>query len=321
VTARRAGALALLLAAPMTRAAVAAAAPSLELAITACERFDEARLRELVAIEMGTIAARGAGPAGAPTMVGLACDGERAAIEVAGAEGNPASRAELNLAEAAPPTRLRLLALAITEAVAQRWAAERAAVPAAPPPPAPQVVAASLPPAAETPRLSLFVGPSARRMARPATWLAGVDVGAARALGGGALALVADARFETGEGATPVARVGWRQVTLTGALAVGVTRARWAAHLLPGWSVGFASLTGRPDGNGGAVGSTISGTWSGPSLALRARRDLGRFAFVSLDVATGYVTRRVVGLVDGDQPIFEVRGAWALAGLTGGVTF
>jgi hypothetical protein len=156
-------------------------------------------------------------------------------------------------------------------------------------------------------------------MARPATWLAGLDVGVVRALNGWA-GLVLDARAEAGDGDTPIARVGWRQLTVTGAVALGVSRARWGAHLAPGWSVGYAWLTGRPDAPS-AAGAGVGGTWSGPSLTLRARRDLGKRAFIGLEVASGYVTRRLVGLVDEDRPLFEVRGAWALAGLAAGASF
>lgn len=313
---RAAPAAALLLVAVVAEARAAEAGPPLALTLAGCERFDEARLRELVSIEMGTIAARGAAPRGASADVRVACAGERATIALAPAEGVRATQSELDLSAAAPATRERLLALAITEVVAQGWTPPPP--PVAPPPPA--VIVAQPAPAPAPPVFGVFAGTSARLMASPATWLAGLDVGVARAVTSWA-GVVLDARAEAGEGDTALANVGvgWRQLTVTGAVALGVTRARWAAHLAPGWSVGYAWLTGRPDAPSSGAG--VGGTWSGPSLTLRARHNLGQRAFVGLEVASGYVTRRLVGLADGEQPIFEVRGAWALAGLAAGMSF
>jgi hypothetical protein len=319
VTARRAApAAALLLVAVVAEARAAEAGPPLALTLAGCERYDEAKLRELVSIEMGTIAARGAAPAGASADVRVACAGDRATIALAPAEGVRATQSELDLSAAAPATRERLLALAITEVVAQGWAPPPAPPPPVAPPP-PATLVAQPAPAPSPPVFGVFAGTSARLMASPATWLAGLDVGVVRAVTSWA-GVVLDARAEAGEGDTALARVGWRQLTVTGAVALGVTRARWAAHLAPGWTLGYAWLTGRPDAPSSA-GAGLGGTWSGPSLTLRARHDLGQRAFVGLEVASGYVTRRLVGLVDGAQPIFEIRGAWALAGLAAGISF
>jgi hypothetical protein len=312
---RRAALAAALLLSSSAAARAVEQTPPLALALTGCERYDEARLRELVSIEMGTIAARGAAPAGATADVRVACAGDGATIALAPGAGVRATQSQLDLSAAEPATRERLLALAITEVVAQGWAAPPAPAPVAPPPAA---VVAQPAPAVEPASFGVFAGTSARLMASPATWLAGVDVGVARAVSRWA-AVVLDARGEAGEGDTAIARVGWRQLTVTGALALGVTRSRWAAHLAPGWSVGWAWLTGRPEAP--AAGAGVSGAWSGPSLTLRARRDVGQRAFVALELASGYVTRRLVGLVNDERPIFEVRGAWALAGLAVGLTF
>jgi hypothetical protein len=160
---------------------------------------------------------------------------------------------------------------------------------------------------------------SVRRMGRPAAWLGGVVVGATRDVSDFA-ALALEVRGETGDASTSLARVDWQQLAVTGSLALGVAGERWAVHALPGWTVGFARLSARP-GDPGATGGAFTGAWSGPSLAVRARRALGRAAFVSLDVAGGAVTRRVVGLVDDQSPIFEIAGPWALAGLSAGAVF
>jgi hypothetical protein len=133
-------------------------------------------------------------------------------------------------------------------------------------------------------------------------------------------AIAVDLRVETGEASTTLASVDWQQLVVTGALALGLSGEHWGLHALPGWSVGFARLSARPAATS-ARGGALTGTWSGPSLALSARRALGRVAFVSLEVAGGAVTRRVVGLVDAQSPLFEIDGPWALAGLAAGFVF
>jgi hypothetical protein len=288
-------------------------APALALDIQGCLQLDQARLRELVDIEMATVRATGATAA---TGVRVACAGERVSIDVA----SPPSHAELDLAAAAEGTRLRLLALTITELVAPG-----AAPPAdgASPPPGKDEAGADLHArAAEPPRARRFrlhAETSARRMGKPSAWLGGLALGASREVADFA-ALALDLRVETGQAAPSLARVDWQQLVVTGAVALGVTGERWAFHALPGWSVGFARLSGRPAA-GDARGETFSGAWSGPSLALRARRALGRVAFVSLEVAGGAVTRRVVGLVDGQTTLFAIEGPWTLAGLAAGFAF
>jgi hypothetical protein len=325
---RLAGALALgvtLGAGAETRVAEAQPAPVAPLALTieGCPELDQPRLRKLVAIEMATV-----GGAAANARVRLTCAGGMVAIEVAGDEAAgegaspaPPARVELNLAAAAEATRLRLLALTITELVAPGASGARAA----PPPAAASrdtraagVVVRPAEPVGARP-LHFFAGASVRRMGRPAAWLGGVAVGATRDVTDFA-ALALELRGETGDASTSLARVDWQQLVLTGSVALGVAGERWAVHALPGWSVGFARLSARPDAPD-ARGGSLTGAWSGPSLGLRARRSLGRAAFVSLDVAGGAVTRRVVGLVDGASPIFEIAGPWALAGLSAGATF
>jgi hypothetical protein len=308
----------------LARAAGAAPGPPLELAVQGCDQYDLTRLRELVSIEMGTIAARATRPprAASAAAVRLACAGERATIEVGGGPSTEPSRLELDLAATAPATRLRLLALTITELVSLSWTAETPAAPAkpaAPPAAASEGVVGRPAPAPIARAFSLFVETSARRMAEPATWLGGIDVGLQRAAGSFAAAVV-DLRAELGEASAPAARVDWRQLTFTAALAVGIRRERWAVHVLPGWSVGYAFLSGKPDAVG-ATGMAMTAMWTGPSLGLRARLGLGDAGFVALSAGSGFVTRRIVGLVDGATPIFEVRGAWALVGAAAGLDF
>jgi hypothetical protein len=305
---RLAGALAAL--ALVWSATALAAGERLALTVEGCPRLDQARLRELVAIELATVEAGGA----AASSVRLACAGERVTIDVAA----PASHAELDLAGAEDATRLRLLALTITEMLSP--APPAGAAPAAA---RKEEVGADLAARAPEPppsrRFALFAQTSARRMGRPAAWLGGVGLGASLGVADFA-ALWLDLRVETGEASPAVASVDWQQLAVTGAVALGVTGTRWALHAAPGWSVGFARLSARPSATD-ARGGAMTGAWSGPSLTLRARRALGRAAFASLEVAGGTVTRRVVGLVDGQSTLFEIDGPWALAGLAAGVVF
>jgi hypothetical protein len=315
VTAAARGAFAL--AAWMATAGVArgASAAPLDLSVSGCTQLDEGRLRALVAIEMATVGADGAK---ALARVRLACAGERVTIDVADNGPSPSSRSELDLSSTPEATRLRLLALTITELVSLSWSA-----PPVSPAPASRdrgsavAVRAAAPP--DERRWSLFGGTSVRRMGRPGTWLTGLGVGVARSVGD-FVALAFELRGETGEAAVSVAAVDWRQLVLTGALAVGVTGERWAFHALPGWSMGVVQLSASPTATD-ARGGTLDGTWSGPSLGLRGRRALGGAGFVALDASGGFVTRRIVGLLDGQTSIFEVRGAWALVGLSAGVAF
>ena len=53
----------------------------------------------------------------------------------------------------------------------------------------------------------------------------------------------------------------------------------------------------------------------------RARRALGRAAYVVAQAGAGLTTRRVTGLVDGQTPLFELRGAWLDLALGAGVSF
>jgi hypothetical protein len=310
----------LLTAVGLAPSAGAVGAPLLDLALAGCAQYDEARLRELVFIEMGTVSAEGARRR---AQVRLTCTGERVAIDVVDGGAAQPSRSELNLAGTAEATRLRLLALTITELVSLSWHAATASTP--PPPsmapasPVAPTVTTDAPALLEKHRWALSATTSVRRMGRPATWLAGVGLGGTRSLGQWA-ALALDLRAESGDATTSVAGVGWRQVSATAGLALGFARGRWAWHALPGFSIGMVRLSATPTATD-ARGATLGAVWTGPSLALRVRRALGQSGFVELEAGGGLVTRRVVGLLDGRSPLLEVQGPWALAGLAAGLVF
>jgi hypothetical protein len=291
----------------------------LTLAAPGCGSIDEARLRALVAIEMATISADAQPRA---TAVRLACAGNHVVIDVAEAGATPGTHSELDVSEAAEATRLRVLALAITEQVALSWRAApeaRASLAVAPAPSPARIpdvaMGAGLAPAA-TRASPIYAQASLRRAGRPGTWLTGLAVGGELTLTRWlALALALD--VETGDAKTSAATVAWSDLSSFLGVAVGAGGARWRVTARPGLSVGLARLSPTPDA-AGARGTAFSAAWAGPSLALHLRRLVGRAVFVQLEAEGGLTTRRIVGLLDGDSPLFQVAGPWASLGLGGG---
>jgi hypothetical protein len=285
----------------------------LELTLERCPQIDEVRLRELFVIELGTVR-----PSGARDVdVRLVCDGARVAVELRDRALGRAWRADVDLAATPEETRLRLLVLAVTE----QWSLERPAV-AAPPPraaPADVAVVAAAPGPPRPPAWRLAARAVARRAGAPGLWLGGAGVGVERALGRH-LGLALDLAAEEGEAAASVARVGVREVVASVGLRATASAGRWSFAAGPGVAVGLASLTATPTAADARAG-TLDAAWAGPALDGRARLALGRSAAVVVDVGGGYTTRRVTGLLDGQTPLFELRGPWLALGLGAGVSF
>jgi hypothetical protein len=279
-------------------------------------RHDEIRLRRLVAIEVGTV---GADAPPRPTTVRLTCGGEQLQIEVRDDQAGGASRSELSLVGVAEATRLRLIALTITELVAMTWREPRP-TPARAPAPAPPAAVTTAPlPARGPPRVRLFATTSLRRMGGPGTWLTGLGAGGEYAARDW-LALTLDLRVETGDTATAVAAVGWRTLVGTAAIAFGAARGRWSWNAAPGFSGGAVRLSAVATAPN-HQGETYDGAWAGPTLAVRARYTLGRSGFLQAEAAAGFVTHRVVGLLNGSSPLVQIAGPWSLAGAGAGFRF
>src|SRR4029079_12579054 len=102
----------------------AQAEPPLALAVQGCAQTDQARLRELVSIEVRTV---GADAPPRRTTVRLTCSEDQIDIQVPDDLTSNASRSQLNLGGVPEATRLRLLAVTITELVAVSWREPRAA--------------------------------------------------------------------------------------------------------------------------------------------------------------------------------------------------
>jgi hypothetical protein len=287
------------------------------LVLEGCAEIDEARLRELLVIELGTV--RPGGPRDVD--VRLACEGPRVTVELRDRALGRSWRSEVDLAAAPEATRLRLLVLAVTE----QWSLPRAEgaapppeAPRAPPEQAPAVVRAPLAPPAPTP-WRVQAAAVARRAGSPGVWLAGARAGVERAVAhhvGLALSVAGDG----GELAAPVARVSVRELVVTAGLLASADLGRWSFDAAPGFGVGLAALAATPRA-ADATGATLDAAWAGPVLEGRARRALGRAAYVVAQAGAGLTTRRVTGLVDGQTPLFELRGAWLDLALGAGVSF
>jgi hypothetical protein len=310
----------------MPRAARAAPDPTPSLVVEGCPSLDEERLRTLVGLELATVAARGG------CDVRLTCAGARVTIEVRRRARAPeasstaitdaSSRVDLDLGDAAPGTRERILALAVTEQLAlePRADAPRVLEPAPPRASEASTLVRAAPPTEEPPaRWRLDARASARTAARPSIWLWGGGVSLERSLTrfiGGVVDLVA----ESGDATPPVATVTMRDLVATAGVSIGAHTRRWSWGAVPGFTVGLVHLAASPR-DATARGSSVDGVWAGPSLGARGRCALSRRWFVVAAATAGLTTRRVTGLVDGQTALFEVRGPWLSLGAGLGAAF
>ncbi len=316
MSARRAALCSALALVAASGAARAAPDPTPSLVVERCPSLDEARLRTLVGLELATVAARARGAYD----VRLTCAGERVIIEVrrrapdassVDATSDTASRADLDLGGAAPGTRERILALAVTEQLALEPRADAPRAPELAPQRASETatLVRSAPAAEEPPaRWRLDARAEARTAARPSIWLVGGGVSLERAFArflGGVIDLVA----ESGDATLPVATVTMRDLMVTAGVSIGARAGRWSVDAVPGVTVGLVHLAASPR-DATAVGATLDGVWAGPSLGARGRCALSRRVFVVAAATAGLTTRRVSGLVDGQTALFEIRGPW-----------
>jgi hypothetical protein len=315
------GALVVVVVVVATRVARAAPDPAPALVVEQCPSLDEERLRTLVGLELATVAVRGA------CDVRVTCAGARVTIEVRrrapeASSVDPPSRIDLDLGDAAPGTRERILALAVTEQLAldPRADAPRATEPA----PAhasetPTLVRVAAPAEEPPARWRFDARAAARRAARPSIWLLGGGVSVERSFTR-FVGVVVDLAVESGAAATPIATVAMRDVSVTAGISIGAHTRRWSWEAIPGFTVGVVHLAASPH-DATATGGSVDGVWAGPSLGARGRRALSRRVFVVAAATGGLTTRRVSGLVDGQTSLFEVRGPWLSLGAGLGATF
>ena len=160
---------------------------------------------------------------------------------------------------------------------------------------------------------------SLRRIGSPATWLGGAGFGFEYSVRSW-LATAIDVRLEAGETSTATAPIGWRAVSGMAGVAIGGDRGRLAWSALPGLSVGMVRLSAAPV-PAGALSTSLDAIWAGPSLTTRLRVAIARGAFVYSELGGGFVTHKVVGLLNNDATLLRIDGAWAIAALGAGLAF
>jgi len=279
--------------------------------LEACAAIDPVELHRLLAIEFRTLNVL---PAEPRERVQVQCSAERAVVRLE--SGNTSNEVDLHAtAQALWP---RLLALSVSELVTESRARITPAV-ASPTPLAP----ISTPPNGPTPaardkeRLRAFAGVSLRRAMRPATWLAGPDLGATLDLNRH-FSLALDLRLEFGRTDTELAKVDWLSAGGAFAVLAGGSAGDWHFAAGPGATLGYLRLSPLVHALG-VTGHAVSGVWAGPELVARVRHDWGArwFAFGCVD--TGFASTSVAGLVNGEQRAVDTGGVWISAMLGVGV--
>ena len=280
-----------------------------------CLGADAAAVRRILAAELGGVLVELGGGASEPELTAVSADcGVESAIVVVTQAGT-ALRFEqrVDLANAAPNARTRLLALSIAELAASTWAAADALPPPAPPPvaapPAPESPPVAPPPIepeteAPEPAPEPPPAPPARPLGIRAIGVARVSGSPVHISGGGGLGVEvalplslgvgADLRYEQGEADTGplgdvVLRVAWgtllglaRPIVDWSSVSIGV-----------GVKLGAAWLEGLP--SDGITGATHSGLVFGPAVAAHVALHLGGSGYAHLGLELSWITVGVAG--------------------------
>jgi hypothetical protein len=286
------------------------AALPIALELDGCERIDQAELYKLLAIEFRTL---NVVPATPRERVHVLCTAQRAVVRLESGSGSN----EVDLRPTAQALWPRLLALSVSELVTESRAhtAPSIAPPAAPEPTA--LLPKPTPAARDKGRFQVFAAVSLRRAIRPATWLAGPNLGATLDLNR-YLSLALDLRLEFGRADTDLAKVGWLSTNGALALLAGGSVGDWRFATGPGVCLGYLRLS--PEVQvANATGHEVSGIWAGPELVARARYDLGALWFVLGSVDAGFASTSVSGVVNGEQRVIDTGGAWVTSMLGAGM--
>jgi hypothetical protein len=275
-----------------------------------CEAVDQAELYKLLVIEFRTLNVL---PAVPRERIQIACTKQRANVRLeTGSSAN-----DVDLSATSPAIWPRLLALSVSELVTESRARTTAIVT----PPA--ILAPIEPPAQPTQTLRdregfrVVAGVSLRRAVRPATWLAGPDLGAMLDLNR-YFSVALDLRLEFGRTHTELAKVDWLSASSGFALLAGGSMGDWHFAAGPGLCVGYLHLSPQVQVEN-ATGHTVSGIWAGPELVTRVRYDLSARWYALGSVDAGFASTSVTGLVNGEQRAIDTGGAWAALMLGAGV--
>ena len=273
------------------------------LELSRCEGLDQSELLKLLAIEFQTLGVTSATPL---EHVQIACGADEARVTLVAAGASN----RVDLAATAPAAWPRLLALSVSELVIEARARvvprSEPAPPAAAPARAPDVRPVLTPESVR--RVRVFAGVTLRRAVRPATWLAGPQLGAEfDALPN--LSLTADARLELGRTHTDLADVSWASARGALGALIGGRIQRLRLGLGPGLCLGYLRLS--PTLNvAHATAHSVGGAWGGPQLVARAAFELSARWYVAASVDAGVVAWPVSGVASDGRLLLDGGGAW-----------
>jgi hypothetical protein len=295
------------------------AEPPVRISQRGCTDFDLTRLDELVGIEVETVATE---LSSQPSEVFLECRAGVVSIRATLPESSATRTSKVEPRSMDRAAATRLLALTITELLAQLWSerpAQSAPIekPLAPPEPEPKRDAA--PP--EKPvggerKFAAYAGGAYRSMLEPRAALFG---GALRAEYAVVSPLTLGLDFEGAFGSVRSTHAGV-DVALASAAAYAAFGGRVGPVEMgagPGARFGWVNLSPE-DLEPNAEGSDVSGAWGGPMVLARASwAGSGYLLFSSFEL--GAVTLPVVGTFNGVETEVELRGLWFAAGVGVGV--
>jgi hypothetical protein len=214
----------------------------------------------------------------------------------------------IDLAGTPAPARPRLLALTITELAAASWVDPRkqiVAQPAPQPQPSAAVVVATAAPPPAPPRARVFVATSLRRIGSPATWLGGAGFGVE-------YSVRSCSRQPSTFGSRPARRRPHGAHRLARCFEHGRRRHRRRARPAGLERPARAERRHRSPERGarprGRRVTSLDAMWAGPSLMTRLRVAIARAAFVHVELGGGFVTHKVVGLLNDDTTLLRIDG-------------
>jgi hypothetical protein len=287
-----------------------------------CADHDGDRLNELLAIEAETI---GAEHAARPSDVLLECRGGVVSVRVSLRDGSGERSGVVDPGTADRSARTRLLALTISEFLAQLWSdvpSAAATVERATPPPGarpPDARPAASPAMEHAPAWLLHGGAALRSLMDPRAGLLGGTIGAELRLSR-FVAIGVDVEGVFGSVRSEHADVG---VSL-GSTAVHAAFGRRFGDVTlgagPGVRLGIVRFSPAVDSNANAIGHDVTGPWAGPFALALAQWTKDRFV-VRTSFELGVATLPVIGTLNGQTAEVSLRGTWFAATVGAGVAF
>jgi hypothetical protein len=299
--------------------------PRVALEIDACVDVSEDEIRKLVAIELGALLSAVDESAEERTRASVSCHEDNVVLHVDDPITGKSMERALDVTDAIPRARPRLIALAIVELISASWTDLENAEPA-------PIVASEEPHVSSiAARLDDRFPAAPRRDEHASTRIVARGGGMmffsrTSLLGGGGLELARDLSPRFGFIVDAQANHGVESTSLgqvdTDVLAVGAAitvRRAWRSHASPdrraivslgaGVRAGAVHLTGVPDITMAVDGAQFWAPWFGPLALARVDFDVnGRITFGAA-LEGGYVALPVVGLVNGVRDV-AISGAW-----------